>query len=102
MFNVIFVIGGPGVGKGTQCALLVERYPDKLIHISPEDVLREEQENTGSKWGAALRRNLAEGLIGPKEMVVDLLEDRLKALVVEDRDKFILLDGQYSAQKEPR
>ena len=32
-------------------------------------------------------------------MVVDLLEDRLKALVVEDRDKFILLDGQYGAQK---
>ena len=36
---VYFVMGGPGSGKGTQCARLVERFGMK--HLSAGDLLRE-------------------------------------------------------------
>lgn len=94
MFKIIFIVGGPGAGKGTQCALLVNKRPTKFVHISLGDVLRAEREKQDSKYGAVLRKNLAEGLIGDKEMVVDLLEEKLKGLSAEDRGKVILLDGQ--------
>lgn len=38
---IIFVIGGPGVGRGTQCALAAEELA--LKHISVGDLLRAEQ-----------------------------------------------------------
>jgi 2-phosphoglycerate kinase len=37
--TVYFVMGGPGSGKGTQCARLVERYG--MVHLSAGDLLRE-------------------------------------------------------------
>eukprot|EP00900_Chrysochromulina_parva_P016511 jgi/Chrpa1/24861/Chrysochromulina_OHIO_Genome00001432-RA len=37
---VVFVLGGPGSGKGTQCAKLIERYG--AAHFSAGDLLREE------------------------------------------------------------
>lgn len=33
--------GGPGAGKGTQCAKLVEAFG--LVHLSAGDLLREER-----------------------------------------------------------
>ena len=40
-YEVVFVLGGPGAGKGTQCALLVEEYG--VVHLSAGDLLREER-----------------------------------------------------------
>ena len=37
--RVIFVLGGPGSGKGTHCDLLRQRY--NLSHYSVGDILRE-------------------------------------------------------------
>lgn len=37
--KVIFVMGGPGAGKGTQCARLLEKYPN-LDSFSTGDLLR--------------------------------------------------------------
>ena len=36
--NVVFVLGGPGSGKGTQCANLVREYG--FVHLSAGDLLR--------------------------------------------------------------
>lgn len=36
--KVIFILGGPGAGKGTQCERMVERYG--FIHFSTGDLLR--------------------------------------------------------------
>ena len=36
--TVYFIMGGPGSGKGTQCAQLVERYG--MVHLSAGDLLR--------------------------------------------------------------
>ena len=44
--EVFFVLGGPGSGKGTQCALLVERKG--FVHLSAGDLLRAERDS-GSK-----------------------------------------------------
>ncbi|KAJ1500712.1 adenylate kinase, partial [Coelomomyces lativittatus] len=38
--NVVYVLGGPGSGKGTQCAILVERLG--FLHLSTGDLLRAE------------------------------------------------------------
>lgn len=39
---VVFALGGPGAGKGTQCAKIVEKYGWK--HLSTGDLLRAEVE----------------------------------------------------------
>lgn len=36
--KVIFVLGGPGSGKGTQCSRLVSQYG--FIHLSAGELLR--------------------------------------------------------------
>ena len=36
--NVIFVLGGPGAGKGTQCAKIVDNFG--YVHLSAGDLLR--------------------------------------------------------------
>ena len=36
--TVVFVLGGPGAGKGTQCANIVRDY--KFTHLSAGDLLR--------------------------------------------------------------
>jgi UMP-CMP kinase len=46
--TVLFVLGGPGAGKGTQCANLVRDY--NFTHLSAGDLLRAEQDRAGSEY----------------------------------------------------
>ncbi len=39
--TVIFILGGPGSGKGTQCQLLNEKH--NFHHLSAGDLLRAER-----------------------------------------------------------
>lgn len=50
--------GGPGAGKGTQCAKMVEKYG--LTHLSTGDLLRAEVKS-GSTRGAELNRIMEKG-----------------------------------------
>lgn len=59
--SVIFVLGGPGAGKGTQCANLVKDYG--FVHLSAGDLLREEQNREGSKFGDLIKNYIREGKI---------------------------------------
>ncbi|CAM9735276.1 unnamed protein product, partial [Choristocarpus tenellus] len=45
--RVVFVLGGPGSGKGTQCQLLEGDAELGYAHLSAGDLLREER-NSGS------------------------------------------------------
>ena len=45
--NVIFVLGGPGAGKGTQCSRIVQNFGH--VHLSAGDLLREERAKPGSE-----------------------------------------------------
>lgn len=40
--KVVFVLGAPGTGKGTQCELLQQKFKS-LQHLSAGELLREER-----------------------------------------------------------
>jgi UMP-CMP kinase len=91
--TVIFVLGGPGAGKGTQCANLVRDY--KFTHLSAGDLLRAEQERPGSEFGSLIKDYIKNGLIVPMEVTVQLLENAMTEVINKDKDgkgKF-LIDG---------
>ena len=58
-------IGGPGSGKGTQCARLVDEFG--FIHLSAGDLLREEVKKGGAR-AEAIDKMMVEGRIVPKEV----------------------------------
>lgn len=63
--KIIFVLGGPGSGKGTQCDRIVKKY--KLTHLSAGDLLREEVKS-GSATGQELESVMKEGKLVPQEV----------------------------------
>lgn len=73
--SVIFVLGGPGAGKGTQCANLVRDYGFK--HLSAGDLLREEQDRPNSEFGSMIKDYITNGKIVPMEVTVQLLENAI-------------------------
>ena len=90
---VLFVLGGPGAGKGTQCANLVRDY--NFTHLSAGDLLRAEQERPGSEFGELIKSFIKDGKIVPMEVTVQLLENAMTEIVHKDsqgKGKF-LIDG---------
>ncbi|OCF39415.1 UMP-CMP kinase [Kwoniella heveanensis CBS 569] len=75
--TVIFVLGGPGAGKGTQCERLVADYGFK--HLSAGDLLREERNRPGSTYGELITDCIKEGKIVPQEVTIKLLENAMSA-----------------------
>mmetsp|Transcript_32547 Transcript_32547/g.40891 ORF Transcript_32547/g.40891 Transcript_32547/m.40891 type:complete len:740 (-) Transcript_32547:287-2506(-) len=74
--NVIFVLGGPGSGKGTQCANMVRDYG--YIHLSAGDLLRAER-NSGSENAELINSYIKEGKIVPVEITVGLIKNAMEA-----------------------
>jgi len=83
---VVFVLGGPGSGKGTQCTNIVKHF--HFVHLSAGDLLREEM-SSGSKHGEMIATMIKNGEIVPSEVTVGLL---WKAMETSGKDKF-LIDG---------
>lgn len=90
--TVVFVLGGPGAGKGTQCAKLVDEY--HFTHLSAGDLLRAEQERPGSEFGELIKDYIRDGKIVPMEVTVQLLENAMAEVVDKSggKGKF-LIDG---------
>ncbi|KAL5224452.1 hypothetical protein ABZP36_011091 [Zizania latifolia] len=84
--TIVFVIGGPGSGKGTQCAKIVNQFG--FTHLSAGDLLREEAKS-GTEQGTMTKNLMHEGRLVPPDLIVKLL---LKAMRESGNDKF-LLDG---------
>lgn len=89
--TVIFVLGGPGAGKGTQCERLVKDYGFK--HLSAGDLLREEQNRPGSEFGELIKTHIKEGEIVPMEVTIQLLENAITATIKEKNNNKFLIDG---------
>ncbi|KAF2876399.1 UMP-CMP kinase-like protein [Massariosphaeria phaeospora] len=89
--TVIFVLGGPGAGKGTQCAKIVTDYGFK--HLSAGDLLREEQDRPGSEFGEMIKSYIKEGTIVPLEVTIQLLENAMQATREKDNKSLFLIDG---------
>ncbi|XP_006834864.1 PREDICTED: adenylate kinase isoenzyme 1 isoform X2 [Chrysochloris asiatica] len=86
--KIIFVVGGPGSGKGTQCEKIVQKYG--YTHLSTGDLLRAEV-SSGSDRGKMLSEIMEKGQLVPLETVLDMLRDAMVAKV--DTSKGFLIDG---------
>ncbi|MCL4112619.1 UNVERIFIED_CONTAM: hypothetical protein GTU68_051534 [Idotea baltica] len=58
----VFILGGPGSGKGTQSDLIKKNL--NFIHLSAGDLLREERKK-GSEKGELIESYIKEGKIVP-------------------------------------
>ncbi|XP_009374506.2 UMP-CMP kinase [Pyrus x bretschneideri] len=83
---ITFVLGGPGSGKGTQCAKIVEEFG--FTHISAGDLLRREIASN-SAYGSVILSTIREGKIVPSQVTVQLIRKEMES---SDNDKF-LIDG---------
>jgi UMP-CMP kinase len=92
--TVIFVLGGPGSGKGTQCARLVKDYG--FVHLSAGDLLREEQNRPGSDYGDLIRDYIRDGRIVPMEVTISLLEKAILEAIKQRGERRFLIDGTLS------
>ncbi|KAK4879954.1 hypothetical protein RN001_008100 [Aquatica leii] len=91
---IIWVLGGPGSGKGTQCDKMVAKYG--LTHLSSGDLLRNEV-SSGSSRGKELSAVMERGELVSKQIVLDLLKEAMfKSL---PNSKGFLIDG-YPREKE--
>ncbi|KAL1884250.1 hypothetical protein VTK73DRAFT_3234 [Phialemonium thermophilum] len=82
---VIFVLGGPGAGKGTQCGNLVRDYD--FTHLSAGDLLRAEQDRPGSQFGDLIREYIRNGEIVPMEVTVKLLENAMTEAISKKKSQ---------------
>ncbi|TSL47708.1 UMP-CMP kinase [Bagarius yarrelli] len=90
--QVVFVLGGPGAGKGTQCAKIVENY--SYTHLSAGDLLRAERSRVGSESGQLIERYIKEGKIVPVEITINLLRMAMEETIKKDQNMFrFLIDG---------
>jgi len=88
--SVVFVLGGPGAGKGTQCANLVRDYG--FQHLSAGDLLRAEQERPGSEFGELIKGYIKDGKIVPMKVTLVLLENAMRDGIEKGNTRF-LIDG---------
>lgn len=74
-YNVVFVLGPPGSGKGTQCQKISETFG--YTHLSAGDLLRAEREKKGSEFGELIEKHIREGSIVPVEITCKLIENAM-------------------------
>ena len=86
MVKIVFVIGGPGCGKGTQCKRIAQQFG--YTHLSVGELLRQEI-NSGSETGSMIQKIMKEGKLVPSDVTVRLLQQAMQGM---DNDKF-LIDG---------
>lgn len=86
--EVVFVLGGPGAGKGTQCAKLVQQH--NFVHLSAGDLLRAERAS-GSANAELINNYIVQGQIVPVEITVNLIKTAMKEYGWEQ--KRYLIDG---------
>lgn len=89
--KVIFVLGAPGAGKGTQCEKIVDAFNFK--HLSAGDLLREERAREGSEFGALIEDCIVNGKIVPVEITCSLLENAMIKTKQETGNNKFLIDG---------
>ena len=87
--EVVFVLGGPGAGKGTQCTNIVKKYG--YVHLSAGDLLREERTKSNSEFGELIENHIKNGTIVPVEITCSLLDRAMQNS--ENPNKKFLIDG---------
>ena len=85
--QVIFVMGGPGAGKGTQCSRLVKELG--FATFSTGDLLRGVVKEKKAEGWEQLAKDMAEGKLISSERVLFYLKDA----ILKSDNKKILVDG---------
>ncbi|OCT82721.1 hypothetical protein XELAEV_18025251mg [Xenopus laevis] len=89
---VVFVLGGPGAGKGTQCERIVQKYG--YTHLSAGDLLRDERKKPDSQYGELIESYIRDGKIVPVEITISLLQRAMERTMAIDANKHkFLIDG---------
>jgi len=84
---ITIIFGPPGSGKGTQAAIISERF--QLPHISTGEILRDEVA-AGSELGREVAPIMEGGELIPDDMMVRVIEHRIAQ---PDAEPGVLLDG---------
>lgn len=83
-------IGGPGVGKGTQCTWLAKELG--LVHVSVGELLRAKPKKALLEAGIDIEGRMRDGLLAPVEIVHETLQSFLVKEMREGKSVF-LVDG---------
>ena len=86
--KLFLIIGAPGSGKTTDAQIIAERNPDKIIHYSTGDLLREEVAS-GSELGREIKSYIDNGKLVPLNIVINTIKN---AILKADKP-VILIDG---------
>ncbi|MEG0507474.1 MAG: adenylate kinase [Longicatena sp.] len=84
----ILIMGGPGAGKGTMSAKIVEKF--NVNHISTGDIFRSEIGNQ-TELGMHAKSFMDKGMLVPDEVVNNMVKSYLENL--SDKKNGFLLDG---------
>ncbi|XP_017766110.1 PREDICTED: UMP-CMP kinase isoform X2 [Eufriesea mexicana] len=88
-FEVLFILGGPGAGKGTLCRYINQEYG--YAHLSAGDLLREERKKPNSKYAELIEDYIRNGKIVPVAITCNLLD--LAMQTSDSSHKRFLIDG---------
>ncbi len=88
--NVVFVVGGPGSGKGTMCEVAEEQLG--WSHLSTGDLLRDTLA-TGGPVAKSIEEIITSGKLVPSDMVVVLLKDAMELITRTTGKQNFLIDG---------
>ncbi|XP_028735003.1 adenylate kinase isoenzyme 5 isoform X2 [Peromyscus leucopus] len=86
--KIIFLMGGPGSGKGTQCKKLAEKYG--FTHLSTGELLRQELASE-SERSKLIRDIMERGDLVPSGVILELLKETMVASL--GYTKGFLIDG---------
>uniref|UniRef100_A0A7N4PZK3 Nucleoside-diphosphate kinase n=1 Tax=Sarcophilus harrisii TaxID=9305 RepID=A0A7N4PZK3_SARHA len=86
-YRIIFVMGGPGCGKGTQCENMAAKYG--FCHVGLGELLREEA-NQATVRGQLIRDIMLKGLLVPTGVILDMVSDNMLS---RPESKGFLIDG---------
>ncbi len=89
MLNII-ICGAPGSGKGTQSALIKDKY--NLLHLSTGDLLRAEIA-AKSDLGRVAESYIANGQLVPDSMIIDILDKAISEREAAATYNGLILDG---------
>ena len=71
----LVLLGPPGAGKGTQAKMMVDYY--RIPQISTGDILRAALKER-TPLGLKAKEYMDKGLLVPDEVVIDIIQARLK------------------------